>query len=580
MPSIGHEGPSQPTESVRAPQSVPPQLRGWRYKGQGGAAFLLTFLCVVTVLGADPQAALQRHLQQAQIHLDQGEYSPAVEELEKAIQIQAEIPGAYYQLGLAHWNLQNLGEAKKAFQGELRFDPPDAHSLYYLGRIHLSRGEIDEAIQYFERVLAIGTVLDVRTRLAGSYLNRDQIEKAVELLEDTVRTRPEQGDVHYLLARAYQKQGRKEDALREFDLAQRWKNKVQDDIRTLIRLRIALTNKDQAEAFALARDLRVGGDPDVMLGAGIALGQSGYHHDALLMLERVVETRPTYAEAFYNMALARVSLGQPTQAIPLLRKAIELRPEFYEALVLLGNQLVASGRGEEAIRYLRSAAGIRRDNSRLPALLGTLYLQQRYYDEAIESRRLAVELEPSKSELRFLLVDALHRNHDFEKALAQARQILMDFPELPRSFFLMAAQLDNMGRFSEAREPLERAVEMDSRFFEARLLLGEVLLKLGETEASLDHFRAVRSQDPKLIHAHAGLGKALIQLKRHEEVTREMEKALRIDSELASLHLYLSQAYRALGRMEEAKREAAVFTRLNRERARKRDRDVKRTYSE
>ena len=57
-----------------------------------------------------------------------------------------------------------------------------------------------------------------------------------------------------------------------------------------------------------------------------------------------------------------------------------------------------------------------------------------------------------------------------------------------------------------------------------------------------------------------------------------MERAIKTSPELASLHLYLSQAYRAIGRMEDAKREAATFSKLNQERALRRDQDVEREY--
>lgn len=544
----------------------------------GNLLALLILFCSAVVFADEQQTALNRHLQQAQIHLEKEEYPLVVEELRKAIEIHPQIPGAYYQLGLSHWHLGEMAEAEQAFQKELEFEPPDAYSLYYLGRIRLSEGKTDEAIAYFERVLQIGTLLDVRSRLAGAYLSTDQVEKAVALLEDSVRRNPEQGEVHYLLGRAYQRQGRVNDARREFELAKKWKNKLQHEIRGLVELRVLLKGNELPEALALARQLGASGDPEVMLSTAIALGQSGQHREALPVLERVIELQPASAEAYYNMALARVSLEQPSEAAPLLAKAVELRPELYEARMLLGNLLVQAGQNEQAISHLRAAAKIRPENAKLLAFLGLQYLQERYYEEAVKTLRQAVELQPDEPDLRFLLVEAHYKNHDFERALAEARQTVAKFPELPASHYQVAWQLDNMGNFPEAKGFLEKAVGIDAGFVEARRLLGEVLLKLGDAEGSLEHFRRAIANNPKLVEAYAGLGKALIQLKRYEEAEQEMKKAIGRDAELAPLHLYLSQAYRSLGRMDEAKQEAATFTRLNRERAEKRDQDVERTY--
>ena len=532
----------------------------------------LLAVVLAPLVAQDLRTALNQHLQQAQVYLDGEQYDLVVRELEQAIRIHPNIPGAYYQLGLSHWHLQNMEQAKDAFLQELEFEPPDAFSLYYLGRIGLTEGNTEEAVGYFERVVAIGTILDVRSRLASGYLRVGRIGDAVELLEETVRRWPEQGENHYLLGQAYQRQGRTAEARHEFDLAQRWKNKLQDEIRALVELRMLLQGKKSSEADTRAKALAASGDPDVMLSAAIALGEHGFHTRALPILKRVAEIRPRYSETYYNMALAYVSMERPEDAVPSLEKAVELRPEFYEARALLGNLLAQAGKFEDAIPHLRMALTIRPDSAKLRAFLGLQFLRGRYYDEAVKSFQQAIELDPGNADLRFLLVDAHHKNHDFELALREAKATVAKFPESSTSHFQVASQLENMGRFEDAKGHLERAVAIDSGFAEAHRMLGEVALKLGDAEGSLSHFRRAITQDASSAEAYAGLGKALIQLRRHEEAVTEMERAIQRIPELAPLHLYLSQAYRATGRMEDAKREAATFTKLNQERARCADR--------
>ena len=572
-------GTTRASENLRRPRLAAPAIRRSRH-GATVRTILAGTLAIAlpSVLAQDPRATLNRHLQQAQVHLDGEQYDLVVRELEQAIDIHPNIPGAYYQLGLAHWHLQNMNQAKDAFVKELEFEPPDAFSLYYLGRISLTDGNTSEAVGYFERVVAIGTVLDVRSRLASGYLRVGRIAEAVDLLEETVSRWPEQGESHYLLGQAYQRQGRTLDARHEFELAQRWKNKLQDEIRGLVDLRMLLQNKKLVEADARAKALAESGDPDVMLSAAIALGRNGFHGKALPILNDVVEIRPRYSEAYYNMALAYVSMERPADAVPNLEQAVELRPEFYEARTLLGNLLAQAGQFEDAIPHLRTALAIRPESVKLHAFLGLQYLQGRYYDEAVKSFRQAVELDPASADLRFLLVDAHHKNHDFEQALAEAKTTLAKFPELANSHYQVAWQLDNMGRFDEAKGHLEQAVAIDSEFAEAHRMLGDVVLRLGNAEDSLDHFRQALAQDATSAEAYAGLGKALIQLRRYEETIPAMERAIKASPELASLHLYLSQAYRAIGRMEDARREAATFSKLNQERALRRDQDVEREY--
>ena len=522
---------------------------------------------------------LNAHLRQAQIHLDQENYTGMVDELQKAIAIHDQIPGAFYQLGLAYFQLGQIQEAEEAFLKELEFDPPDPYSLYYLGRIRLTNGDVEEAIGRFEQVLRIGKLLDVQRRLAGAYLSVDKVDQAAALLEPAVEAQPEQGDLHYLLGRAYRKKGRDADARREFQLAELWKNKHQDEIRLIMEVRRILREKKRDDALRVVGELRTTADEHILLSLGMALGQHGLHREALPILQAAVERNPEYAEAHYNIGRAHAVLSNPAESIQHLRKAVELRPELYEARSLLGTTLVQLGENEEAIRNLRAAAEIRPDNVRLLTMLSLQYLQERYYDEAIKTLERAITVDSQNADLHFLLIQAHHQNHDFERALAISERTRVQFPEVARSYLHVGMQLDHMGRFQEARPHLETALAREPKLFEARILLGEVLLKLGLREESIAEFRAALSQDPNLIHAYAGLGKALIQLKRYEETAAMMEKAVRIDSRLASIHLYLSQSYRALGKLAEAKEEAAIFTRLNRERAKARDKDVERTYA-
>ena len=507
----------------------------------------------------DPRALLQEHLRQAQIHLDKEHYASVIKELRQALDIHAEIPGAYFQLGLAHFQLGDTREAEEAFSRELKFEPPDAYSLYYLGRIHLSRGE-------------------VRLRLADTYLKPGSVDKAVVLLEQGIEQRPERGELHYLLGRAYRAQRRLAEAQREFKLAESWKNKGQEEIRIIMEVRRLLREGKKFAALGLTNRLKESGDENTLLSLGIALGQHNHHREALPILERVVAVNPSYPEAFYNLGRARALLHDQAGAARDLKRAVELRPQLYEAPTLLGATLVSLGNNEEAVEHLRAAVELRSGSPRLLSMLGLQYLQLRYYDEAIKTLSRVLALDHENADLHFLVIQAHFRNHDFEKALETAEQTRRRFPELGRADLQAGIQLDNMGRYAEAEKHFRAAMSKESDLFEARILLGGVLLKMGRPEEGIAVFRAALSKNPHDVHAYAGFGKALIQLKRYEQTVEAMEKAVVLDSEPAWIHLYLSRAYRALGRAEDAKREAAIFTRLNRKRAAARDRDVEREY--
>jgi tetratricopeptide (TPR) repeat protein len=510
--------------------------------------------------------------------MDQQKYSDAARELRAALALDTQIRGANYQLGLALFETGRFAEAQSAFTKELDFLPPDPFSLYYLGRISLQERRTRQAVSYFEKSLQAGEVLDVRQKLANLYLSQSQIDGAIRFLEESVRLRPEVGALHFLLGRAYQRKGSTAASRREFDAANRWMAKVRTDMAALTRLDQSLRENKQTEVAEVIRELGNSGDADVLLAAATSLGREGLHREAAVFLERAIALKPDFAEAHYNLGRAYTALNDPAKAREQLTIAAKLQPGFYEAETLLGALLAASGENEQAIPHLRAAVQIRSDSPRILMMLGLEYLQQRYFSDAIDVLKKSLQLDPTNPEPRFLLIQAHYRNLEYESALNLARETLKLFPDNPLSHYHLGAQLNNFGRLEESRKELEIALAGNSKLVEASIMLGDVLFKMGEPAASIAQFRQALTEDSTQAEAHAGLGKALIQLKRYPETVAAMEEAIRIDGKLPALHLYLSQAYRAVGRLNDARKESEIFTRLNAERAKARDKDVERKY--
>lgn len=524
------------------------------------------------------QQDLKTHLQNAQTASDKGDYGVAARELRAAIAIQPEIRGAYYQLGYALLQTHEVAAAEKAFLKELDFPPPDPFSLYYLGGVQQDKGNRSQAVSYFERSLAAGEVLDVRSKLAGDYLTLGQIDKAMTFLQESLRVRPEDGSLHYLLARAYKRKNLTADAKREFDAAARWKGKFRSEMVALSGLREALKEQKSVDIDARIGELSQSSDSDILLASATMLGNAGLHPKAASFLQKAIQISPAVPEAHYDLARAEIAMNKPAEAKSELEEAIRLKPGFYEAELVLGTLLVDGGDADGAIRHLRAAAAARSDNPRLLMMLGLQYYQRNYFADATDVLKKAVALEPDNPDPRYLLIEAYYRNYEYEHALHLAEETEQHFPNAALSHYHLGAQLNNFSRLGEAKDQLEMALAKDSTLVEAKVMLGEVVFKMGKPGDSIQYFQQALAVDPKLMNAQADLGKALIQLKQYPQAASAMEEAIKLDPKIPSLHLYLSQAYRAIGKSSEAKNEATIFSQLNRERANARDLEGDRKY--
>lgn len=83
-------------------------------------------------------------------------------------------------------------------------------------------------------------------------------------------------------------------------------------------------------------------DADLVMALGAINGHLGLFNETETCMLRVIELRPNYAEAHYNLGIALLEQRKPLRAIQALKKAIELKPDYTEAKENL-NKLYSSG---------------------------------------------------------------------------------------------------------------------------------------------------------------------------------------------------------------------------------------------
>jgi Flp pilus assembly protein TadD len=363
----------------------------------------------------------------AERHIGQEQYAQAIAALERSRTIAPGLPGIYKQLGYCHWKLGNLRQARVAFEKELELDRDAAYARYYLGRIHLSQGNLEGAIAQFEEIRR-PEGLDLDYQLGTAYLGAGRLEAAIARLERAVAAAPGLQEARNSLARAYGLAGRPADARREIARARELSARVQQSIRDLGELESLLKSNKAEQAAAIARELARSDDPDLLVNVGMLLGRHGLHREALVPLERAARLRPTLFEAHYNIGLSYASAGEPAGAEAALRRAVELNAGSYDAHKLLGLVLVQAGRGKEALVPLARAVELRSDDPRLLALLGAKYLEARRYPQAAETLVKAAAADPGNPEPHLFLSQAYRALGRREAAEAEKRT----FEELAR----------------------------------------------------------------------------------------------------------------------------------------------------
>ncbi len=127
-------------------------------------------------------------------------------------------PNIHYAFGVFLLN-QDSDAALKEFRRELEISPSHQPSMVQMAFEYLKRDEYQTALPLAEKAVQLAPkMFPARNVLGRVLLELGQVERAVKELEEGVRLAPTSPEMHFALARAYTRAGRKADAAREREL--------------------------------------------------------------------------------------------------------------------------------------------------------------------------------------------------------------------------------------------------------------------------------------------------------------------------------------------------------------------------
>ena len=272
-------------------------------------------------------------------------------------------------------------------------------------------------------------------------------------------------------------------------------------------LRLIETNRFAAAIAALNRATDL--DPRNAAAhhaLGLAFLRSGRFEEAVASLGLAIIFNDNFPDAYRELASALDELGRCDEAVTACKRAIELAPQSADGHRLLGELLEAAGETEEAAECYRRAASAASDTTAGRLDLVRALLLQRDFQQAENRIREAIALEPGNDELH--------------KTLGQ----------------LLAAQ----GRFDEAIEACDRAIELNPLQVPAHLTAVRVR-KCTESDRPrlvrmLSTLRNSTISDSHRQFLHFAIGKLLDDLGEYSEAMRHFDIANHIRSGHARLN--------------------------------------------
>ena len=280
--------------------------------------------------------------------------------------------------------------------------------------------------------------------------------------------------------------------------------------------------------------------------AGIALAAAGDYPAAQQTLEQAHARQP--GDLFATLALGNVLDAQgDSSAAEALWQPVDAQQAIALQLHRTGSGIANSGNRERAKVLLEAATVIDPTNPNPPyTLAGYYWADDQERSVALYRTALAIGgLDPfyqKFAEGRVALVEG-----SLEEAAKAFEDALVVRPEHGETLTALATILNRLGRPDEARQYLQRAVELSADPFRSLIELGQLLLEQGaypEAVQSLQQAVALRADRP---NAFALLAQAYAGDSQPEQAVLAWQQAVTLSPENAFYIIQLGDALLASG---------------------------------
>ena len=289
-------------------------------------------------------------------------------------------------------------------------------------------------------------------------LNAGQLDTALETFERVTTIVPDFADAHYHLGLVYYQKAEFRKAIEAFT---RTLERLPRDVDALIKLGLASHKAGNADAVG-------------------TLEKRTFYEQAIEVYQTALEIRPYNIEALNNLGLAYQELGRFSDAIEVYEKGLTLNPDQPQLRVNLatardlqagiyslaahqhyqeGVQAKRAGRTEAVIAAWKQAIAESPKYLQVYLQLAELYFERREYEDAIRTYLSAIELVS-------------------EKELSQSAGIADMFYNLGNTY-LYAQQLES------AVSAYQQAVDIDPEMASAWANMGTVLLEMERFDAAI-----------------------------------------------------------------------------------------------
>ena len=330
----------------------------------------------------------------ANLYFETGETEKAIEAYQSALKDYPSFRRAHHNLALAYVRENKLAEALKHLTEAIRLGDSEGSTYGMLGYCRLAREEYASALQAYRLAqVTEPEVAEWKAGIAQCLQNLDQQKEAVALLDEVIRTRPQEASYSVLQANIFLDLNQPDAAVKALELPYRLGLLNPDSTLLLADLHLrAERNETAQEAITTA----FSGEKEPSESAVLRLitTASSQSEWPLVkdLLEKAKQEKPTRPLRLASARYLIESEENPTSGAEELAKLIQEDPTDGQALLTLAKHQSDSGQPDSAELLFERATADDAIAFEANIELARLHVSQSRYGDALKATDAALAL--------------------------------------------------------------------------------------------------------------------------------------------------------------------------------------------
>jgi tetratricopeptide (TPR) repeat protein len=281
------------------------------------------------------------------VYLKKGNLQGALQEYNKALEKDAYPVRVHLNKGIVFFKLGQFQEAEEEFLRELEVDPQDERAYNNLSVLYRLQGEYQKAIENAKESIQIKSYYpEAYINLTLAYKESGDLNNAREILDQALKIIPNFLYANFVLASLYQRQGKADSAISEYQKVA--SHRLQEKV-VIYDLETLFAKEERTERSIKA---------NAHYNLGLIYAERGDFNLAQINFLNAVDLNPDFAEAHANLGTLYDGLRRYPEALNQYEIAIYLDPENPVYHFNLGLVYAKINRLLEATLYFKKALEI------------------------------------------------------------------------------------------------------------------------------------------------------------------------------------------------------------------------------